>query len=185
MIERPKPNDELEWLAFRYVAGELTHEEESRFETRLAGDQAAREAVERAVELKESLFIVATERMPARAWREGLSKQTVLALAAVVAACLLIALGSWFGPAGDDAGAIVDQAPPTDDSSATALALAWAEVHGRPASIETNEAPAAPHSDWIAAEAEGTDIPSGDMELPLWLLRAAEAIALERSEEVQ
>ncbi len=47
--------DELDWLAFRYVAGEMTADEAGGFELRLADDQAAREAVCRAVGFAQSL----------------------------------------------------------------------------------------------------------------------------------
>lgn len=43
--------DDLEWLAFRYVAAELTTDERTAFEARLANDRAACEAVGRQVEL--------------------------------------------------------------------------------------------------------------------------------------
>jgi hypothetical protein len=42
---------ELDWLAFQYVAGELSMDEAERFEQRLGLDQSAREAVAKAVEL--------------------------------------------------------------------------------------------------------------------------------------
>lgn len=42
---------ELSWLAFRYVAGELTAVEAEQFEEQLATDQSAREAVAQSVEL--------------------------------------------------------------------------------------------------------------------------------------
>lgn len=42
---------DLDWLAFRYVANEMDADELTAFETRLGEDQAAREAVARAVEL--------------------------------------------------------------------------------------------------------------------------------------
>jgi hypothetical protein len=41
----PGTDDELDWLAFRYVAGELSEEEVASFEARLADDVAACEAV--------------------------------------------------------------------------------------------------------------------------------------------
>jgi hypothetical protein len=47
--------DELDWLAFRYVAGEMSGEEAATFEFRLADDQYAREAVSRAVGLTQRL----------------------------------------------------------------------------------------------------------------------------------
>ena len=46
---------ELDWLAFRYVAGEMTAQEASELELRLADDQEAREAVCRAVGLAQRL----------------------------------------------------------------------------------------------------------------------------------
>lgn len=44
-------NNDLDWLAFSYAAGELTPTEAEQFELRLADDQPAREALARAVEL--------------------------------------------------------------------------------------------------------------------------------------
>jgi hypothetical protein len=44
-------DEELEWLAFRYISNELPADEVELFEQRLAHDQAAREAVAQAVQL--------------------------------------------------------------------------------------------------------------------------------------
>ena len=46
----PQPGD-LQWLAFRFIAGELPGDEARAFELQLAEDQTAREAVSRAVAL--------------------------------------------------------------------------------------------------------------------------------------
>jgi len=46
---------ELDWLTFRYIAGEMTAQEASALELRLADDQEAREAVCRAVALAQRL----------------------------------------------------------------------------------------------------------------------------------
>ena len=54
--ESPLTGD-LDWLAFCYVADELAECERAAFETRLADDQAAREAVARAVELTQSVAL--------------------------------------------------------------------------------------------------------------------------------
>jgi anti-sigma factor RsiW len=51
----PLEHDDLEWLAFRYVAGEMEPAEALRFEGRLADDHAARDAVCHAVALTERL----------------------------------------------------------------------------------------------------------------------------------
>lgn len=44
---------DLDWLAFQYIAGELSVDDAAQFESRLAIDQMAREAVAAAVELSE------------------------------------------------------------------------------------------------------------------------------------
>lgn len=47
--------DELDWIAFRYVAGEMTADEAGDFELQLADDQASQEAVCRAVGFAQRL----------------------------------------------------------------------------------------------------------------------------------
>ena len=58
MNETNKQLSELDWTAFRYVAGELSPDEATRFELTLAEDQAAREAVAAAVELGSAVCAV-------------------------------------------------------------------------------------------------------------------------------
>ena len=48
---RARPDSDLSWLAFRYVAGEMDRDEAEAFESRLDQDQSAREAVAEAVAL--------------------------------------------------------------------------------------------------------------------------------------
>jgi hypothetical protein len=50
-LNKETPQNELDWAAFCYAAGELSDAQADSFELRLAGDQAAREALARAVEL--------------------------------------------------------------------------------------------------------------------------------------
>ncbi|MGI8981886.1 MAG: hypothetical protein ACR2FY_21860 [Pirellulaceae bacterium] len=49
--------DDREWLAFRYIAGELTGEDAAAFEAELETSQVAREAVARAVDLSQAVAI--------------------------------------------------------------------------------------------------------------------------------
>ncbi len=49
-----RSRNDLEWLAFQYVAGELPVEDEEQFETRLTTESEVAEAVARAVELGET-----------------------------------------------------------------------------------------------------------------------------------
>jgi hypothetical protein len=53
-------HDALDWTAFCYAAGELTPAEAEAFEMRLANDQAAGEALARAVELTQAVAAAET-----------------------------------------------------------------------------------------------------------------------------
>ncbi len=114
---------ELDWLAFRYVAGEMTADESVTFEARLADEQHAREAVSRAVELTERLAAAApapaasvtlAQPIPpnvASIWRRSLLRaaQPLAWMAAGAAAAVLI-LGLLGWPA----------RPPIDSGPVTA-----------------------------------------------------------------
>jgi len=52
---------DLDWLAFCYAAGELDQADAELFEARLADDQAAREALARAVELSQTVAAAETQ----------------------------------------------------------------------------------------------------------------------------
>jgi len=52
-----------EWLAFRYIAGELTGEELVLFEAELETSQIAREAVARAVDLSQAIAIAESHQV--------------------------------------------------------------------------------------------------------------------------
>jgi hypothetical protein len=56
-MNNPEVHAELDWQAFRYVAGELDAAELATFEQLLAEDQSARDAVLRAVELTQTIFL--------------------------------------------------------------------------------------------------------------------------------
>jgi hypothetical protein len=55
---------ELDWLALQYIAGDLDSAAAERFELRLADDQAAREAVSRAVELTQVIAAAESQSAP-------------------------------------------------------------------------------------------------------------------------
>ena len=57
-------HEDLDLLAFRYIAAEMTAAEAEAFELRLADDQAAREAVARAVELAQAVACTRQETIP-------------------------------------------------------------------------------------------------------------------------
>jgi hypothetical protein len=89
-------HNELDWTAFCYAAGELSAAEAEQFEARLAGDQAAREALARAVELTQAVaaaethsdMLVAPATKLQSDWSTRLSWMAVGGLAAVLLAML-------------------------------------------------------------------------------------------------
>jgi len=87
---------DLDWLAFCYAAGELENTDRDEFEARLADDQAAREALARAVELCQTVAAVETQcgdyvTVAAHAqiaWNQRLSWMAVGGLASLLVALL-------------------------------------------------------------------------------------------------
>ena len=137
MMSSYKEN-ELDWLAFQYIAGELAADDCDRFEEQLAGDQAAREAVARAVELSGAIQRAHSPAAPVDIIRESRSiresqrgsRRLAIQMSAGVAACLAIVLGLYQA---------LRPAAPTSDSSSMAgledtsadkqdLAIAWSET---------------------------------------------------------
>lgn len=99
--------EEPDWLAFRYISGELSPAETADFEQLLADDQPARDAVVRAVQLSE---VIAAAQSPAESPSEPPSigllpafqnrwKQHLAWFSSGVAACILVAFAlSSVGP---------------------------------------------------------------------------------------
>lgn len=59
-FEKLSPQDR-EWLAFRYIAGELADDEAAEFEAELENSQDAREAVARSVDLSQTIAMAESE----------------------------------------------------------------------------------------------------------------------------
>jgi len=81
--------DDGDWLAVRFVLGELSASEAAAFELQLANDQAARDAIVRATRLVETLAAIPAPA--ARSVRRSMSRRIVAALT-VVAAGICVAL---------------------------------------------------------------------------------------------
>src|SRR6185369_3058104 len=86
-----RDDGDLDWLAFRYVSGELPADEAATFEELLAADQAAREAVASAVQVTQAVLAaipaqVATPVVSPRrnTWRERAAWMVLGATAACV-----------------------------------------------------------------------------------------------------
>lgn len=173
--------EELHWLAFRYVAGEMIDAEWEAFEQQLADDQSAREAVEQAVELHQAMSLVAAEPWsPSRsAWRVALRNPA--AWGATAAACLLLALSLWWlvgpgTPAIDPAHEPGPAAAPDDSQASASLASAWTDIrHARMTDdspfVSAERSEASLTAEAVAASEEIG--PSGP--IPRWLLAAVYA----------
>jgi hypothetical protein len=98
MMSTKDCSNELDWTAFCYAAGELSPAEGAAFEQRLATDQAAREALARAVELTqavamaETLEPVVVVRAERSLWGRRLAWMAVGSAASLLAAALVSAL---------------------------------------------------------------------------------------------
>jgi hypothetical protein len=120
-----KQSEDLDWLAFRYVAAELSGPQLRQFEQRLEHDQAAREAVGRVVEVtcavraldEETAPRIKPRRQPAWPLRRGV--RWLAALAAGVALGLLVWGPSHREPGGLREGGLTN-APPLGE-----LAVVW------------------------------------------------------------
>lgn len=69
--------NDREWLAFRYIAGELSGDETAAFEAELETSQVAREAVARAVELSQAVAIAESQQVElVEAVSQGISRKS-------------------------------------------------------------------------------------------------------------
>jgi hypothetical protein len=169
----PADGEELDWLAFRYVAGELASDKLGDFERRLADDQAACDAVSRAVELTCAIRAAeATTVAPVFPAGRRRHEQSVrlaacaAACALVLIACLGFLLPSESGPAGlSDASHGVDTAE---------LAVVWSEAKSE---LADQDSPT-----WASWEPVDSGVPTVTTEDPTelvapdWMLSALVAV---------
>jgi hypothetical protein len=94
--------NELDWTAFCYAAGELSPSEVEQFEARLAGGQAAREALARAVELTQAVAAaeIHGEMLVAPAARSGIDWNTRLSWMAIGGLAAVLVAMLWSGVIG-------------------------------------------------------------------------------------
>jgi hypothetical protein len=169
--------DELDWAAFCYAAGELDAVAAEQFEARLADEQPVREALARAIELTQA--VAAAESQPAShvvtpaarqrsKWTTRLSWMAVGGLASLLLAVL------W-------SGALSPEPTPTAGRPAVVpgLAAAWTQTRAEIASAkEAGDWPAFP------ATAQYSDddslSPDDDVafeETPSWMTAAVIGLA--------
>lgn len=115
-------NSDLDWLAFCYVADELSDEHRAAFETRMAEDQHTRDAVVRAMELASDIYSVKLpepNQLPVSKVKEPAGRRNWIWQ---TAAAVLIgtSLGAWLWTSANDDSSVAE-------SSNEALAVAWVD----------------------------------------------------------
>lgn len=187
----------VDWLAFRYVSEEMTAEEATQWELRLADDQTAREAVASAVELLQAVRELPQESWPSplvapissgssdssthlphrprmsRTWKLGLSAAAAAAM--VIGVC---AVSQLLPPGGSPA----LQPLEVDDELATVWSLTRASsavesVEDTSTDVTTamDEWPASPDVDVIASDRPMPSTPS-------WMLAGMAGLVAEHDE---
>lgn len=123
-MQNPTETD-LDWLAFRYISGEMAANEADQFELLLADDQNARDAVVRAVELSQTILLSQTTPQTAPiGFLSAVTKSWMQHLAWVstsVAALLLVVLA-------------LNVNRTASVSESDSIASAWAESSAEPVS---------------------------------------------------
>jgi len=174
--------NELDWTAFCYAAGELTPAETERFEARLADEQPAREALARAIELTQVVAVAESQpcgavtvaaKSPTR-WVARLSWMAIGGLAALIVAMV------WSGAISPKA-AIMAARP--DAEQQRSLAAAWSEARQEIASARED-------GSWPTVAASPSELddetsavrtsPSDDLaleETPNWMTTAVLGLA--------
>ncbi|MCI0357416.1 MAG: hypothetical protein L0211_02900 [Planctomycetaceae bacterium] len=173
--------NELDWSAFCYAAGEMNAADAAAFEQRLAEDQAAREALARAVELTEavaaaeSLEPAVTLNEATWNWSRRLGWMAIGSAASLLVALLWSGAGSWF----------ISQPSGTGDQSQ--LAAAWSLTRQELADSESDlwypkhlSASEAVEPAELTGQAGGFD--EVDSATPAWLTAAVESYPNEPSD---
>ena len=181
-----KHREDLDWLAFRYVAAELSPAESREFQRRLEEDQEAREAVGRIVEVTCAVRSLDWDAAPrvarvrrSRPWYQDRRVQMIAGLALGLALAVLV----WDLPRGKDAGKRdggMATLPP-----AAELAVVWssarAELNTRPDEETANWkwlAPADRESD-LSIPALGEAV----ADTPDWMVSAVVAMESEGEDQ--
>jgi len=154
---------ELEWTAFRYIAGELSPADVAEFEQRLALDQNAREAVASAVQMAEAVAGLqpAPLELAPTVGDQNPRRATGAALVAA-ATCALVLVGTLILDRVSSSGPHDSAALQANDGADQLLNL-WAASHD---GLDV----------WADADEGDAPITGSDEEfaVPSWMLAAAE-----------
>jgi len=194
----PDAKDDLHWLAFRYIAGEMSEEETAAFEQRLGEDQESREAVAAVVELTEAAAVAASDLSPAGQpsvvrpavplpvhWSVRLAWSAVGAAACLVVVIIFNAAGglpSGDDPAGRDDGTVA--AEEAADPAAAEIAVLWTQTREELVTGEQEPWPAdvpGALDEPYPAVADVDDLAAADV-VPAWMQAAAAALTAEEED---
>ena len=178
---KTETQDQLAWEAFQYISGDLTGGERETFESRLAADQSAREAVAAAVEMTQAvnlaleaeLVTIPQPAMQARgnAWAPH---SWILSAAMGAAACLLIMLGvqqlQQSKNKADRSSPSVESATP-EPIHDTALAARWSQIRQQDSELWGEEV----DSDFTDGLADWELAEEAEDSAPDWMMAAVSA----------
>ena len=167
---------ELNWLAFRYVAGEMSADECAEFETRLADDQAAREAVASAVELTQTMACAANDscdiaapEIVVRKRGRAVRGRRLLWVGLGAAACLtLVVLLRGVFDVRDIADSNSNPTRRARDSQPQQLALVWSQTR----QVEESDVAADQDADEEATPVDDAASADDRAMLPSWIVAA-------------
>lgn len=184
--------NDLSWDAYRYIAGEMTDDELVRFELRLAVDDSACDAVEKAVELNEAIrlaSVVSVSDRPPRTSFFARHSTAWTAASVVCAACLALAFFAWRVasmdslPIAPEVANDPERRRESDPTMQVPISIAWAELQGRDLT-ERNDSATTHWTETVAmsrteqSQRNIGDLEGVDMTVPQWLLTATAADAV-------
>jgi len=179
--------NELDWTAFCYAAGELTPAETERFELRLAEEQPAREALARAIEITQAVTVAESQpcglvTVAGRSQTNWVARLSWMAIGGLAALVVAMVWSGAFSP-----GTVTTAARPAIDRQRAeqqrSLAAAWSEARQEIASArEDGSWPTiAPSPSELDDEASAVrTAPSDDLaleETPNWMTTAVLGLA--------
>jgi anti-sigma factor RsiW len=174
---------ELFWHSFRYLSDEMSVSEMAAFEEQLASDQAAREAVAKAVELVQTLRAIPAGLRPSLAdapsmelaptSRRDTWMQPVGWLSLGAAACLAVVMTvqTFIGQANLAQSTVATLPLPAAPEN---VALAWAQHHSQ--SQAQSDDPSSPAESVLPEESASADGEATPAE-------ASDSVAVQRSED--
>lgn len=163
------PQDERDWQALQYVLGELSADEEARFEKELEADQSLREVVARSVELSDAMVrtvgrpveVVPAVPLSRRDGRRAL-RQAFGWMSLGATACLagITIWAQWSDEGGER--------PAGGSATSGSVAIYWSELRSEESREDSAMAGVLEESDTEL----GLLVREGE-DLPQWLLAAA------------